>query len=249
MASPTPEDIAAGVPGGVNIVKRIAAPGGGEYLLGADGGVFAIGGAKYQGAYTGLAEADRQGTRSFTDIELGQNGGYTLKSDAGERYAFGTDYKTPDQAAQEASIYTNPAYMAFVRSADLGLEESARRVATRSNAINQALGNNTAEMGEQNRQSQRGINNSYEARGVYKSGARQVANDEQNARYATALGKAESEAASQVSDLHTSFADQVSGIQRDAGERGFDVAQTQDVEQRLAATRRKFPEYFAEQKL
>lgn len=71
-----------------NIVSVIDAPGGGTWAVGADGGVFALDGAPFVGSYPGLAAAQRQGNRSFTDIVANQTGGYTLKANDGHTYDF-----------------------------------------------------------------------------------------------------------------------------------------------------------------
>lgn len=67
--------------------------GGGYYLLGADGGVFAFGDAQSFGAYPGLPAADRQGSRSFGAGSLAVHWGgtgYTLTALDGSSYGFGT---------------------------------------------------------------------------------------------------------------------------------------------------------------
>lgn len=76
------------LPPGVVPTDGIAAPGGGYWIMGRDGGVFSIQGAPFFGSYPGLAPDQRQGNRSFTKIVPGQNGGYTLISDRGETYDF-----------------------------------------------------------------------------------------------------------------------------------------------------------------
>ncbi len=81
------------LPPGVTIIGRIPARGGGEWALGSDGGVFALGAAQFFGSYPGLHPDLRQGERSFTRIDPTINGGYALTSDRGERYVF--DPPTP----------------------------------------------------------------------------------------------------------------------------------------------------------
>lgn len=79
------------------------ADGGGQYWVTNKGGVYTTGNAQMQGAgsYLGLNESQRQGDRNFTGIELNANGGYTLVSQAGERYDF--------SPGQTAGAPTNPA--------------------------------------------------------------------------------------------------------------------------------------------
>jgi len=77
------------LPPGVQVVSRIPAPGGGEWVLGSDGGVFAVGGANFYGAYTTLPDQARQGDRGgWARIDPTVEGGYMLTSARGETYHF-----------------------------------------------------------------------------------------------------------------------------------------------------------------
>lgn len=77
------------LPPGVTEVNRIAAPNGGYWILGSDGGVFTEGGASFYGSYPGLDPGSRQGDRmGWARIEPTPEGGYTLVSGRGERYSF-----------------------------------------------------------------------------------------------------------------------------------------------------------------
>lgn len=119
------------------IVDFIEGPGGqGHILLGADGGVFAIGGAQFHGAYTTLAPEQRQGERSFERIEQTASGGYRLVSNKpGEEYRFGPPPGTvvqppPDEPAppsQPAPIEEGAGARASIRStlSAFGLDFSA----------------------------------------------------------------------------------------------------------------------------
>lgn len=83
------------------IVDAIAAPNGGIWALGADGGVFSLNGqggtdgttAPFFGSYTQLAPEARQGNRTFTKINIDSTtGGYTLVSNQpGQTYSFKGD--------------------------------------------------------------------------------------------------------------------------------------------------------------
>lgn len=78
------------LPPGVTIVNTLPYEGG-TLVLGSDGGVFALGGAKYYGSYTQYASENTQGeTRDFSKgrIEPSPNGGYTIVSSNGDRYTF-----------------------------------------------------------------------------------------------------------------------------------------------------------------
>lgn len=74
------------LPPGVQVVGRVPAPGGGEWVLGSDGGVFAEGGAAFYGSYPGLQGQDPN--RRFSRIDPTTDGGYMLTSTSGETYHF-----------------------------------------------------------------------------------------------------------------------------------------------------------------
>lgn len=79
-----------------NVVSVVDAPGGGQLAVGADGGVFALGGARYAdtsgGSYQGyLNQAGLVGTESRTfgaGSISATSTGYTLQSTTGDRYTF-----------------------------------------------------------------------------------------------------------------------------------------------------------------
>jgi hypothetical protein len=78
-----------GVPPDVQVVGRTSAPGGGEWVVGANGEVYAVGGAPFYGSYPKLMPEQRLGERSFTGIEASPGGGYTLISNIpGQTYTF-----------------------------------------------------------------------------------------------------------------------------------------------------------------
>lgn len=90
--SQVPQSLMDQLPPGADPVDAIkAGEGDGYWVLGRDGGVFAVGGATFQGAYTTLAPEQRQGTRTFTRILSRGGNGYNLVSQHGELYGFGTD--------------------------------------------------------------------------------------------------------------------------------------------------------------
>lgn len=68
-------------------VDATLCPTGGHWVLTADGGVRAIGGAPYLGSYPGLPEAARQGVRSFIGIEATATG-YAIFGNDDTVYAF-----------------------------------------------------------------------------------------------------------------------------------------------------------------
>ena len=72
-----------------NAVDACLCPTGGSWVLGADGGGFAFGGAPFHGSYPGLPPAEREGTRSFVAI-VPTSAGYTLVANDGATYSFPT---------------------------------------------------------------------------------------------------------------------------------------------------------------
>jgi hypothetical protein len=79
-----------------NVVDFKESSNGGLWAMGKDGGVFSLdatGGtsgltAPYLGSYTGLPADQRQGSRTFTRLDVNQSGGYTQVSANQENYAF-----------------------------------------------------------------------------------------------------------------------------------------------------------------
>jgi hypothetical protein len=74
-----------------NVVDAVEAPGGGFWALGADGGVFAMGGAPFLGSAAGQ---EYFGGRTATSIEQDPRGGYSLFSQNNERYWVSEGYPT-----------------------------------------------------------------------------------------------------------------------------------------------------------
>ena len=86
-----PADLMRQVPAGAKPVDAIPGPNGqGWYVLGSDGGVFALGGAPYLGGYqdANMAGARNDPTRTFSGIMVNAQGGYTLLSNKSEHYNF-----------------------------------------------------------------------------------------------------------------------------------------------------------------
>src|SRR5581483_7578995 len=124
----TPEQIAAGVPASANIVASIPAPGGGMYYFGDDGGVFATGGAQFQGSVPGLQGDSLAGHHQFgaNSFALGPNGGYTETDSAGHQYAFGTPYTGPGSPAAPNPLAQDPSFLAFMRTSGLSADQAVR---------------------------------------------------------------------------------------------------------------------------
>lgn len=109
MATPTPEEIAAGVPAGANIVDRMPGQNGtGTIVLDDRGGVYTLGGAQFYGSYFSedMAVHRNDPNRTFTGIEGLEGGGYRIMSSTpGELgYTFGpTTAPAPAAAAPAAA--------------------------------------------------------------------------------------------------------------------------------------------------
>lgn len=255
MAGPTPEDLKQGVPPTANVVKRVAAPGGGEYLLDANGGVYAIGGANYGGSYFDQNYLDQKhntGAQNFTDLVLNPMGGYKIISEQSPvGYDFSGEYQRrygqtqapPGAPAAPApnTLYSDPGFLAFLRSSDLGLETAASKVAQQQDALRRALGMSTTQLQDQGGQERQGIANSFESRGVFRSGMNAVKQAEQEQRQAQAISANQAQTAGQVADLSASLADKVAEQQRLASEKGYGVAGEQELNKLQEGLRAKYP--------
>lgn len=252
MAMPTPADLQQGVPATANIVKRIPGPSGGELLLDANGGVYAIGGAQYQGSYLDDAyvapEHRNDPNRQFSDIRLNPEGGYALASSRGEEYNLAPAWQQrQQQAVQQAatpaanSLYSDPAFLAFIRQSDLGIETVAEQVRRKNAALQSALGLDIARTQNAGQQSREGINNSYEARGVFRSGKRLQDLARQENDQSDVIAQRRASTTEQIAAGHDTLANAVADRMRQAGEQGFSTSQTQDLENRNEELRKKYP--------
>lgn len=244
-----PPEIQAQIPAAARagLVDIQPAPGGGWLALGKDGGVFALGGAAYKGGLGGTPHLQNVGS-SAARLEIDPNtGGYTIIGDKGHRYAFGTEYKAEAPAAAPNSLYRDPAFLAFLRSSDLGLETAAQDVARKQAAYQQALALAVPTMQDQGKQERQGIDNNFEARGVYRSGQREVQNAAQEVRQANAISGAQASTAENIGSLQSSLAERVAEQQRMAAEKGFSTAQQQELGQQQETLRSKYPAQFAGQ--
>jgi hypothetical protein len=140
--------MATALPPGVEEVQRIAAPGGGYYVLGSDGGVFAMAddsgkAPAFYGSVPGVKGDTLAGQHEFAagGLELNPTGGYTATDTAGRKYGFDTNYarangmQVPDQGN---TVTSDPAFLAFLRSSGLGLETAANQVRQQTGAIQAA---------------------------------------------------------------------------------------------------------------
>lgn len=245
MAKPSPEDIKAGVPQGVNVIQRVAAPGGGEWLLGDDGGVFAIGGAPYLGSYTGLAPEQRQGNRKIIGIEATPHGGYRLISDDqgpdGPGYTFNPASDVAPKGAPN-ELYKDPAFLAFMRSSGTSLETLAANNAQRQAAYTNALNTVTMPELQQAEQSKlKNIRGNFETRGLSRSTSRASAQNEASAYYQGQQAKAKQTVADQINQDNQSLASEIAATQRRGAELGYDTGASQDYKHLIDGIRKKYP--------
>lgn len=245
MATPSKEDIAAGVPAGVNITKRVTAPGGGEWLLGDDGGVFAIGGAPYLGSYMGLDAKDRQGERNIVDIVATPQGGYRLVSDDqgpdGPGYVFNPASQVAPKGAPN-SLYTDPAFLAFIRTSGLATETIAADNARKQTAYQSTLDNFTIPgLNQDETKTNRGIGDSHEARGVYRSSQRAQEQNQNSTYYQGQRNQAQQNVAELVATDNATLANNIAETQRKGAELGYDVGGSQDYQSQMTTLRQKYP--------
>lgn len=245
MPAPSQSDIQAGVPTGANIVQRISAPGGGEWLIGEDGGVFAIGGAPYLGSYTGLDAGTRNDpNRRFKGAEAA-GGGYALISNTGERYQFDAPQPASPQTVQPTlpdSLMSDPAFLAFMRTSGTELEVAANQVNRQTLAAKQA---ETTALGDESYNTQRNeklTSGGFQSRGITRSGAHQKALQEEARASAQRKTTIQSNTANTIAGLSEGLTNRVIGVQKEAAERGLTTGQTQALDQGIEAIRRK-PEF------
>jgi hypothetical protein len=242
--------MATALPPGVEEVQRIAAPGGGYYVLGSDGGVFAMAddsgkAPAFYGSVPGVKGDTLAGQHEFAagGLELNPTGGYTATDTAGRKYGFDTNYarangmQVPDQGN---TVTSDPAFLAFLRSSGLGLETAANQVRQQTGAIQAAkqvaVGDIDNSYGEQARRTKGGM----ESRGVLRSSDTQQALDQnERARLAARTAK-ENEAATQIGSLNSGLVNKVLDTQSRAAELGLTTGQNQDYAAQDAAIRKKY---------
>lgn len=247
-----PPEIRAQIPqlAQAGVVDIQQAPGGGWYALGADGGVFAIGGARFRGGLGGTQHLSGIGSKAAR-LEIDpETGGYTIVGDKGHRYAFDTEYLTPEQAANREELkkpnplYSDPDFLAFVRASDYGIETAAADTIRKQEAINRGLVTSLAQLSDTAHQNKRGIDNSFEARGVYRSGKRVERQDEYEGTRALQEYGIRDQAQTQIQNSAADLAGLVASNQQKSAELGYGTAGNQALTQGYEAVQKKYPQLF-----
>lgn len=234
------------LPPGVTEVDRIAAPGGGFYVLGSDGGIFTEGAAPFYGSMHSYGDKDTlRGQHQYGKgaLSLNAGGGYSVTDSAGRRYDFDTAAAKGfglNVPAQTNTLNADPAMLAFLRTSGLSLETAANQVRQQTAALQAAkdvsLGDINNSYGEQARTT----TGSREARGVLRSSGTQQALDQvERARLAATTSK-QNEVAGQISGLNQGLVNQVLSQQQKAAELGLSTGQNQDYAEQLNQIKRKY---------
>lgn len=242
--------MAVGLPAGVKEVQRIAAPGGGYYVLGSDGGIFAISDEQgktpaYYGGVNNVKGDTLAGQHQFGEgaLALNPTGGYTVTDTGGRQYGFDTNYargqgyQVPDQGS---TLTTDPAFMAFLRTSGLGLETAANQVRQQTGAINAALQTSLGDIGNNYDEQARRTKGGYEARGILRSSDQQQASDQVERARLSAQTTAQNNAANQIGGLNSGLVNKVLDQQGRAAELGLTTGQSQDYDAQLTGLKKKY---------
>lgn len=241
--SVTEADLAAGVPAGAKIVKRVPAPSGqGELLIDEQGGVYDTGGTSFSGSYFSLAPEQRQGTRKFTDIRVDpKTGGYTLVSDIpGQEYAFGPSEFVKNMPKANP-LYSDPGFLAWAANYGMDYETAASDVARQSAAINNALGLRIPEIKQEGKKREEGIYGGFASRGLYGSSQQAGQEDESRAQTLSDVGKAEAAAAGQIEGLVSGLVKKRQAGLQEATAKGYDVGGQQYLSDVFGEVDKKYP--------
>lgn len=215
MPAPNQNDIRQGVPAGADIVDRQVAPGGGWYLLDSQGGVYGIDGANAHSSYWSLAPEQRQGTRTFKKLMVNPDGSYRLISNNDENYDFGNPH--PYKAAPRA-LEEDPAWLAFLRSSGLTIDNATSAAAKKVGALSSSLLLDKDKLSEQNQRQIQSLSGDMEQRGLSRSGQASTAYNRGQSDYLRNVGDLERGVAQQIGDTETGLADTIAAEQRRGGE-------------------------------
>lgn len=242
--------MAAQLPPGVKEVQRVAAPGGGYYVLGSDGAVFAISDEQgrtpaYYGGVNNVKGDTLAGQHQFAQgaLSLNPTGGYTITDSGGRNYGFDTNYarangyQVPDAGS---TLTSDPAFLAFLRTSGLSLETAANQVRQQTGAINAArdtaLGDIDYSAGNQRNATAGGR----EARGVLRSSGTNEALDQVERNRLAQRAAKENEAATQIGSLNQGLANQVLAQQGKAAELGLSTGQSQSYDASLNDLKKRY---------
>lgn len=233
------------LPAGVQVADRIAAPGGGEYVLGSDGAVYALGGAAYYGGLNNMKGDTLAGKHQLGagSLRLNPTGGYTITDTAGRAYNLDTAYarangfQVPEQGN---TLNADPAMLAFLRTSGLTLETAANQVRQQTGAINAARDTAVGDINNQYEGQARTASGSREARGVLRSSGTQQALDQVERQRLAAETAARNNAATQISGLNSGLVNKVLEQQGKAAELGLSIGQRQDYDETIAGLKRKY---------
>jgi hypothetical protein len=241
------------LPPGVTEVSRVAAPGGGVIILGSDGGIFNEGGSPFYGSMVGFGP---QGDTLYGQHQYDRNslrldpatGGYEVVDTEGRKYDFDP---TAEQRAQKPAsnpLYQDPAFQAFVRSSGLGLDIAAADIDRQIAASNRAYTAKVSDMTDPNygsiAQGRENLNNSFETRGVLRSGARDVAANRYDVAQGKTLADMASQQSGQVADLRGQMSRKIADVATQGAERGLDVGANQEYQAGLDSLRKRYPQVY-----
>lgn len=233
------------LPAGVKEVERIAAPGGGWYVLGDDGGVFTLADASGKAPvfYGSAYDPNSKSKYAAGSLRLNPTGGYYVRDTEGREQNFDTAYArsrgatVPDAAS---TLNADPAMLAFLRTSGLSLETAANQVrqqtATLNAARDTAIGDSEYSAENQKRSTAGG----YESRGVLRSSTHQQAQDRVERERLARRTQIEGNTANQISGLNQGLVSKVLDQQNKAAELGLSIGQRQDYDETVNQIKRKY---------
>lgn len=135
-----------------------------------------------------------------------------------------TLYEPDPSLGGEASLAVSPAWLAFRRS--LGIDDATDAVTAQAqvDALNRRAGLTRGDVLESGKQAREGIAGGFEARGLYRSGARLRDQSRQQADEGRALADIELTLAENVGGLVGGLAQRQAERQRKAADTALDVA-------------------------
>lgn len=141
----------------------------------------------------------------------------------------------PPPIGASGALAQDPAYLAFLRASGLTEQIALGDAARRRDSINQALGIAVDDLDAGGEQSRRGISDSQEDRGVFRSGQTLRRLGEQEEDQARRRSAIELAGAGQLGDIESNLLTQVAGLQTRGAEFGLNQAGNRTYEDGLAA--------------